>query len=395
MRWQWRRPQLTLRVLLAVTAIAALCCGGARWWWIIREKREEAARFLETHGAIVEYGRLEGAWHVLTKATLPHEDQVVRVRFRPDWNLFSRKFPISSGDNWAERPKRIAEGLLVIRTKSPCVTGARSFSRSLLPLLEQLPFVQELDMSYCDVTDADIAGFAHLQGVTHLVLSSTLVNDESLLVIGELRSLESLMLTDTSITGRTLGELARCPRLRVLGLGGTQVEEQYLVHLTNLRELRDLRIHNTALSTKGVASLVGSDALTMLDLSRTRVDDDGVAQLVSLRRLRRLCLDGTCVSDRCMPYLARMESLRTLSLQDTTVSESGVAAFSEKRPMVDVIYSRLPNSKIRRRLDSLLHTGLGPGIPGGLGDSGPGVNSGPGVDPGSTPDIGQTDSKAN
>jgi hypothetical protein len=182
--------------------------------------------------------------------------------------------------------------------------------------------------------------FLSTQALTHLDLSQTPVQEETLRGLIVLTNLTSLELADCPhVTDATLAVLGRLPMLAKLSLAFTEVTEEGLRELEGHGALTDLDLSDTdtiteagmqalkrvpVLSTlrlKGYSNIRNLElkwmavlpALTGLDLTNNHdLSDDGLASLARMSRLRELHLLGfTHVSmqrkrelERNLPHLA-------------------------------------------------------------------------------------------
>jgi len=121
--------------------------------------------------------------------------------------------------------------------------------------LEGLTKLEEVSLSFAQVTDA---GLAHLEGLT---------------------SLEVLELTGTQVSDAGLQHLRRLTRLRALSLEGTQLTDSGLEHLKGLTRLRFLNLCRTRVTDAGLEDLKTLTRLANLYLFETHVTEEGIKKL--------------------------------------------------------------------------------------------------------------------
>ena len=137
------------------------------------------------------------------------------------------------------------------------LTGDR-FER-LIPLLEQFPLLQRLDLEDNPVTDEDI----------------------KLLVESKVELVE-INLDKTRITDKALSLLAdRYPSLNSLGLNLTAVSDEGLKALESL-DLNYLHIGGTKVTNKGMESVANFVNLRDLNIALTKVDGKGLATMMAV-----------------------------------------------------------------------------------------------------------------
>jgi hypothetical protein len=249
--------------------------------------------------------------------------------------------------------------------------------------LNQLVNLQELDLSYGEITNQALEYIKDLKHLQILDLRQTPINDAGLAMLENLTSLRKLYLTHCKLLDKGLVHLRKLGNLEVLVLGGYQggpngagqteitdegvrelkelikLQRLYLKwikvtdagvkelrNLTNLRELTfqdNDKITDTALETikdfpklevlclfhtkvtdAGLKHLSGLQQLQLLHLGDTEVTDEGMKALRALPNLRRLDLGGTRVTDRGMEELVELPQLERLSIYRTKVTDKGL-----------------------------------------------------------------------
>ena len=119
--------------------------------------------------------------------------------------------------------------------------------------------------------------FGHV--VVVYIHSTSRINDDEMVYIRDLASLEELCLSISSVTDSGLTNLKRLKGLRRLELDDTQVTDAGLEHLQGLTKLTVLELDNTRITDAGLAHLKGLTKLVDLDLSGTHVTEEGVSDL--------------------------------------------------------------------------------------------------------------------
>jgi len=127
----------------------------------------------------------------------------------------------------------------------------------------------KVDLSFSQVTDADVA---HLKG---------------------LAALEELCLCGTEITDAGLEQLSGLTGLEVLDLWRCKdITDAGLVHLNGMTSLHRLSLWNTEITGDGLRHLGNLTSLRELDLSHTQVTRDGLEHVKKLTGLKRIELVG-------------------------------------------------------------------------------------------------------
>lgn len=106
-------------------------------------------------------------------------------------------------------------------------------------------------------------------------------------------------------------------------LSGTKVSNIDLRLLIQLKELQHLDLSETSVSD-GTQYIGFIKKLQTLDLSRTNVDDAALQKIQSLKKLVTLQLAGTKITDEGLKSVAKMSSLKTVGVAQTAVSDAGL-----------------------------------------------------------------------
>ncbi len=96
---------------------------------------------------------------------------------------------------------------------------------------------------------------ADLEKVTSLNLNNTIMLDEGLKELPNLRKLRYLRLFGTLITDAGLKELTKRQQLTAIDLGLTQITDVGLKELPKLKNLRSLNLNDTKVTKAGMAEL--------------------------------------------------------------------------------------------------------------------------------------------
>lgn len=149
-------------------------------------------------------------------------------------------------------------------------------------------------------------------------------SDEALQRLDRLPWLRALWISGTQHTSRGLLALPDCPKLTALSVTGSLLDRDVPV-LARCGSLESLNLSNTSLTDRGGAALAGLARLRKLDVSRTAVADPSVRAFSTLPALEELDLINTCVTAEGISALAGCRSLRRLAL-DWDADEKMTAA---------------------------------------------------------------------
>lgn len=119
--------------------------------------------------------------------------------------------------------------------------------------------------------------------------------------------------------------------------GSDQVTDEFLARMVGLRSLRSLWLTGTRVTGSGFAYLGKLDGLEVLDLSETHVTDDNIPSLALLKDLRFLGLYETRLTDTGLLNLRLLTSLEELALgKADQFSEAALEDLSAALPNCDI-----------------------------------------------------------
>jgi serine/threonine protein kinase len=160
-------------------------------------------------------------------------------------------------------------------------------------VLSKLTKLKSLDLTGTKVTNACIKYLSANKELLVIELSGTVITDEALNLIGDLKALNCVSLGDCrKLTGATFGALKKIRRPFMLNVGNSNI------NLENLKILQDLPltyldVSHLALTDKDLAVISNIETLNVVILSKNpRVTPDGLFQLAKLKKLDRLGIYG-------------------------------------------------------------------------------------------------------
>jgi len=203
---------------------------------------------------------------------------------------------------------------------------------TVLPLLKQLPDLEELNLGNPAVTDANVHALEGLPKLHSLGLMGAPIGDTTIAVMKTFPALRVLNVSGTQVTDAGLVHLRDLTALEYLGLKGTAVSDAGLVHLKGLTGLTNLNLADTKVSDSGLVHLTGMKRLESINLSNDNVSDAGLATLGRLPSLAGLNVTGTKVTDAGLIHLKPLPKLTKLNVTGTAVTEQGVKAAKKFLP---------------------------------------------------------------
>lgn len=149
--------------------------------------------------------------------------------------------------------------------------------------------------------------------------------------LSRFRNLTHLDLTDCQLTDADLDGLSKLSELRQLSLGFNAISDLGLAELGTLSRLQKLDLRDTRAGDQVVRQVARLPLLQQLMLSHSAVTDEGLKCLATHPKLTSLWLDRTQISDVGLLALAPQPNLGALLLNDCPISDQGLAAIDEHR----------------------------------------------------------------
>ncbi len=173
--------------------------------------------------------------------------------------------------------------------------------------------------------DANEDVAAQAAGTIAIARKRRIESDDDLKLIADLTKLESLCLSDTSITGAGLVHLSGLKNLRELTLPPTFTDAG-MSHIQEFTALERLKLVGTQITDDGMKHLRGLKRLYYLDLCNTQITDAGIVHLRGLTNLVVVDLGGTRITGAGLQHLARATKLERLGLWETAgITDAGIA----------------------------------------------------------------------
>ncbi len=173
--------------------------------------------------------------------------------------------------------------------------------------LERLPsepfIVIEVDLKGIPLLDSELAKLTGLKRLETLVLTQTGITGRGLTAVQDSPTLRSLSVHETPCTDEGAASVGRMRGLTTLWLSGTKVTNIGLKHIGKLDRLETLYLGGVALTDDGLIEVGKLTNLEFLGLHNTRVTDKGIAHLRGLHKLKKINLGGTKVTDRAVKQL--------------------------------------------------------------------------------------------
>ncbi len=215
---------------------------------------------------------------------------------------------------------------------------------SWLVYLENLP-LEELTLSGSEITGEAGRSLAKLRDLHFLDVSRCKFDNQGVSKLVNLPALLLLSISDTDTTDQCSKDIAKMSNLLELKAIGAHLTGASLKNLAKTPKLRVLHYaENTNISASDAAELKNCKTLEALYLKRTGVNDDVIKELVDCQKLRVLGLEANPITDTSLVELAKMKSLIDLRLTGCNkITQEGVNALRKQLPKCRITTGEISN----------------------------------------------------
>jgi internalin A len=211
------------------------------------------------------------------------------------------------------------------------LTGS-ALNRESLSLLDQFDSVQTLKLNGPDLTDELLDEAKFPKGLqTLMMLFASNVTDRGLACLAKIGSLQRLDIGSPRITDNGLKALDQLRTLRQVFTHDSPVTGAFIARLSAQNEL--VSVGGRGFTNEGAAALAGCKQLRKLYLESSKITDAGMKHFSDLEKLEFLDLRNTKVKGSGLVYLGRLEKLSHLALSRTEVSDDSLLQLSNCRSL--------------------------------------------------------------
>ena len=163
------------------------------------------------------------------------------------------------------------------------------------------------------------------------------VSDSFRQVGGKLRPNEAgeiveIDLSYSEITDAQLTDIIVFGEVTELDLTGTAIHDDGVSALSSMKNLRSVKLKGTKITNDGFKQLSVISNLIFMDASSTAVSDEGLELAGEWSNLRYLSLNNTTISDAGLTHLETLRELKGLSVINTAVTDAGVRSLKKQLP---------------------------------------------------------------
>jgi Leucine-rich repeat (LRR) protein len=199
-----------------------------------------------------------------------------------------------------------------------------------------------LEIRRCGI-DGDQIPFEKIQGLGIADFCGTSFSDSVTSRLHKLHRLKYLSLHESSITDKSIENLASVQNLEMLDLSGTKITTTK--YLSGLSKLWGLYLQNSSIVSRGLVDLDAITALQHIKLDNTRIDDEGVAAIIKHPNLLNISLNNTQITNAACEHLGGMKHLRTLWVEKTKITDEGLKYLSSCKSLRNVYCQGCPISE--------------------------------------------------
>ena len=239
------------------------------------------------------------------------------------------------------RPEEISDGSLAQLASSPEAAAA----------------ITEINMKGAEVSARGMGYLSNLPNLESLDASNTRVAADSLMAIGQSKSLRSINVSNSDADDRVVGELSKIPHLQTLDLSNSRISADAARSIGEMRELTDLSLMGTA--TDQMIQGLTAAPIRRLNLSRSKITNASLPVLLQIPTLESLNLDWCAVTGVGFKGFGKSD-IKQLSVSSTQFGTDGLVAIRGMKSLEDLniyearilmqrnanVFKTLPNLRI-------------------------------------------------
>ncbi|MCA9013769.1 MAG: hypothetical protein KDA77_00430 [Planctomycetaceae bacterium] len=214
-----------------------------------------------------------------------------------------------------------------------------------------------IDLIKCDVTDATLPNILPLNSVQSLLLSETKISNKSIAVINQLKNLLHLNIPGINLSGQGLAQLSDQLKLRSLHINNNlRLNDEDIKYVVQYPQLTNVSIAQTSVTGRGLAEMSSLKGLTALQIHLAKIDDQGLEQLQAFPELQVLLLGGPLNSEQAiMNAVQNFKKLRILFIFDVPLTDAGVNRLANMANLKEIklIHTQITDANVNRLKQAL------------------------------------------
>jgi len=203
-----------------------------------------------------------------------------------------------------------------------------------LKVIGLFPSLENLNLGNAKISDQGLMHLKTLVNLKKLNLDRTGITDRGLVALAPIQSLNRVSLVDVPIGDEGLKALVESnPHLEYVNLAGTKVSDTGLAILAELKNLKTVTLPNDS-SDKGLLEIANITSLESVAASGKRLTAKGIQTLANLKNLKSLELKKTQLTDEAMDAMITFSGLRRLNLTGSQLlTPTGLSKLSKLRKL--------------------------------------------------------------
>jgi len=234
---------------------------------------------------------------------------------------------------------------------------ASSKSIASLPKFLQIKELVLERSSWVKVEDMAVIG--QLKTLERLLMDYSLVNDAGIEKLKDLPALKALHIRNSSITDAAFPHLRNCPieelniegcsvqgstfkgninfttRLKFLGAAKTRVGIDGARYIQNSKTLEIVSVGSSGIDDSRMFALSGCMALRVLDVSGSDVTSNGFKVISRNKNLEHVNIRYTKIDDNGLGYLRYNKNLKVVESKGSQITQAGIDALTKIIPEVE------------------------------------------------------------
>jgi hypothetical protein len=201
----------------------------------------------------------------------------------------------------------------------------------------ELTSLEVLAVDFLWVSEAGLAKLDKLSRLEELYMAQTTIGDDAMGLLRQFPILKKLRISRNQISDTGLEMLGKNASLEELDLSeNSLVSDEGFQHLAGMVSLKKLNLWRVSITDAGLVHLAGMVKMEWLNLDNSPVTNDGLVHLAAMKKLEFLHLGSTQVTDEGLDHLAGLTSLHDLKVTRTAVTEEGTMRLKKQLPHVTI-----------------------------------------------------------
>lgn len=215
------------------------------------------------------------------------------------------------------------------------------------------PFeVITIDLYRCNITDETLPNLLPLTSVQSLLLTETKITGKSIPVINQFKNLMYLYIAGTNLTNQGLAQLNNQLKLRTFNINNNlRLDDEVIQTVVQYPQLMRVSLAQTLVTGRSLEAMTSLKDLIGLQIHLTKIDNKGLEQLQSFPELQSLFLGGPLNSEQAiLNSLQYLNKLKTLWIFDVPITDTGVNGLATMSDLNEIrlIRTQITDANVNR-----------------------------------------------